>query len=185
MLPELSISRVTTVSRNSVSRSVLVGERLHVRVDDDAGQAAGIEHAFLEVELPGTGLLGHQAALQAVGEAGDDALQVLQLLVELLAEAGEFVGVAEVFGGDLLVESAGVGAVVAFGVVIGAVAARLRAGGLSSPSAPLALVVGGFAGLVLGVFAFHFLGRRREHAVLLGLLLAFVFGGIVLGTGLF
>jgi hypothetical protein len=54
----------------------LVGEREH-RVDDDARQARGIEHALLQVELPGALLLRQQAALQPVGELGDHALQVL------------------------------------------------------------------------------------------------------------
>ena len=72
--PELSSSSVTTVSRNSVSRSRLEGERRH-RVGDDAGEAAGVERALLEVEVPGAVLLRLQAALQPVGEAGDRALQ--------------------------------------------------------------------------------------------------------------
>ena len=47
---------------------LLEGQR-RGRVDDDARQARRIEHAFLEIEIPGAVLLRHQAALQPVGEA--------------------------------------------------------------------------------------------------------------------
>ncbi len=82
---------------------VLEGERMH-RIDDDARQPRGIEHAFLEIELPGAVLLRHQAALQPVGEPRDHALQMRELLVEIAAQALQFVRVAEIFGRDLLVE---------------------------------------------------------------------------------
>ena len=49
--PELSISRVTTVSRNSVSCLDLVGQRIH-RIDDDPRQPRGVEQPFLLVEFP-------------------------------------------------------------------------------------------------------------------------------------
>src|SRR5215212_60532 len=58
--PELSRSRVTTVSRNSVSFSCL--KESGERVDDDARQARGVEHALLEVELPGPVLLREEPA---------------------------------------------------------------------------------------------------------------------------
>ena len=69
--PELSISSVTTVSRNVHVLLLLEGQRL-LRIDDDARQARGVEHAFLEIEFPGAVLLRHQPALQPVGEARDD-----------------------------------------------------------------------------------------------------------------
>ena len=72
--PELSSRSVTTVSRNSVSRSSLKESGVD-RVDDHAGQAGGVEHALLEVEVPGAVLLRQQPALQAVGEPRDHALQ--------------------------------------------------------------------------------------------------------------
>ena len=62
---------------------------------------------FFEVELPGAGLLRQQAALQPVGELGDHALQMLQLLVELLAQPGQFLGVAQLLGVDFLVDRRG------------------------------------------------------------------------------
>ena len=71
------------------------------------GQARGIEHAFLEIEIPGAVLLRHQAALQAVGEPRHDALEVGELLVEIVAQPRQLLGVAEVLGRDLLVELVG------------------------------------------------------------------------------
>ena len=97
--PELSRSSVTTVSRKSVSFSCLKDERL-IRVDDDARQPRRVEHALLEVELPGAVLLRQQPALQAVGEAADDALQMGELLVEIGAQPRQLVGVAELLGVD-------------------------------------------------------------------------------------
>ena len=70
--PELSISSETTVSRNSISSSLLERQR-EVGVDDHAGQARRIEHAFLQVEVPGAVLLRQELALQPVGQARDDA----------------------------------------------------------------------------------------------------------------
>ena len=90
---------------------LLEGQRL-LRVDDDARQARGVEHALFEVELPGAVLLRHQPPLQPVGEAGDDRRQVLQLLVEILAQPLQFVGVAQFVGVDDLVEPGGEGLVV-------------------------------------------------------------------------
>ena len=82
------------------------------RIDDDARQPRRIELAFLEVEFPGAVLLRHQPALQAVGEAGDHALEMRELLVEIAAQPVELFRFAEVFGGDRLVEFHGEGAVV-------------------------------------------------------------------------
>ncbi len=65
------------------------------RIDDDAGEAAGVEQAVLEIEMPGARLLRHQPPLQAIGEAGDDAFKIGELLVELLAQPGELLGVAQ------------------------------------------------------------------------------------------
>ena len=81
---------------------VLEGQRVH-GIDDDAGEARRVEHALLEVEVPGAVLLRHQLALQPVGEPADHALQVAQLLVEEGAQPLQLVGRREVLGGDLLV----------------------------------------------------------------------------------
>ena len=75
------------------------------RIDDDARQPRRIEQAFFEIELPGAVLLRHQAALQAVGEARDHALQMRKLLVEIAAQAVEFLRLAQILRADDLVES--------------------------------------------------------------------------------
>ena len=97
MLPELSSSSVTTVSRKIRVALVLEGQRMH-RVGDDAGEAGGVERAFLEVEIPGAALLRHQLALQAVGQTRHGTLQVAQLLVEEGAQALQLVGRRQVLG---------------------------------------------------------------------------------------
>ena len=104
--PELSISSVTTVSRNLRVALHLEGERLH-RIDDHARQPRRIEIALFEVEIPGAVLLRHQAALQPVGKTADRALQMRELLVEEGAQAVEFGFVAKLFGRDVLVELLG------------------------------------------------------------------------------
>ena len=90
---------------------MLEGQRL-LRIDDDARQARGVEHALFEIELPRAVLLRHEAPLQPVGEPGDDRVEVLQLLVEIFAQALQFVGVAQFVGVDDLVEAGGEGLVV-------------------------------------------------------------------------
>ena len=44
------------------------------RVNDDARQTSGIQNAFFQVEFPRPGLLGQEASLQSVCEAGYDTL---------------------------------------------------------------------------------------------------------------
>ncbi len=80
----------------------LVGER-EGRVGDDARQPCRVEHALVEVELPGPRLLRHQAALQPVGEPRDDALQVGELLVEQVTQTRQLVGIAQLLGLDGLI----------------------------------------------------------------------------------
>ena len=77
------------------------------RIDDDARQPRRIEHALFEVELPGAVLLRHQPALQPVGEPRHHALQMRQLLVEIAAQAVEFLRLAQLLGGHDLVEPDG------------------------------------------------------------------------------
>ena len=57
------------------------------RVGNDPHQPGRIEQPFLQVEIPGPGLLRQQATLQPVGQAPDQPLQLRQLLVEELAQA--------------------------------------------------------------------------------------------------
>ena len=74
------------------------------RVGDDAGEPGGIEQPLFQVELPRAGLAREQAPLQPVGEPADDAVQLRELLVELGAQPGQLLGIAQVGGVDDLVE---------------------------------------------------------------------------------
>ena len=76
------------------------------------GRRAGVEHALFEIELPRAALLRHQPPLQPVGEARDDRVEVLQLLVEIFAQALQLVGVAQFVCVNDLVEPGGIGLVV-------------------------------------------------------------------------
>src|SRR5262245_42036486 len=80
-------------------------------IGHDACEPRRVEHALVEVEFPRAILLRHQAALQAVGELADHALQVAELLVEVVAQAAELLGVAQLVGIDDLVELLGVGVI--------------------------------------------------------------------------
>ena len=104
----------------------LVGERQD-RVGDDARQPRGVEQPFFEIELPGPGLLRQQPALQPVGEPGDDALQMRELLVEQLAQARQLVGIAQLVRLDDLVGGGAEGAIDR-GVVIAAARHVCRGG---------------------------------------------------------
>ena len=153
------------------------------RIDHDARQPAGVEQPFLEVELPGPRLLGQKAALQPVGQPGDDPLEMSQLLVEMLAQPAQLVGVAELLGVHLLVEVDGIGPVGGLaGLVgqesVGAPALRALAFLVPGPRHHLFLdllghrVLGVLALAVLhigGWRALH-LGGRAVHLVGLGVL---------------
>ena len=78
-------------------------ERL-LRVDHNPWQARRIKRSFFEIEFPSAVLLRHQAALQAVGEARNDALQMTDLLIEIGPQTGQFFSIAEFFGRNRLVE---------------------------------------------------------------------------------
>ena len=82
-----------------------------MRIDDDARQTRGVEHALLEVEFPASVLLRHEPPLQAVREPRHDRRQILQLLVEILAQALKLLRLAQVVGVDDLVETSRVGLV--------------------------------------------------------------------------
>ena len=76
-------------------------------IDDDSGKACGVDHAFVEIEVPAAVLLGEQPALQAIVKPRHGAVQRQQLLVEEGAQALELVGVAQLLGIDHLVIGAG------------------------------------------------------------------------------
>ena len=73
------------------------------RIDDHPRQPRGVEQPLLLVELPAARLLRHQPPLQPVGELGDRALQVDELLVEIGAQPPQFLLVAQLGRLDLLV----------------------------------------------------------------------------------
>ena len=160
-----------------------VGQRDH-RVGHHAGQPAGVEHALLEVEIPRARLLGHQPALQPIGELRDHALQVLQLLVELLAQAGQLGGVTEVLGADLLVELPGEGAVRRLDIGGRALARRLRAARPVVALGGLVALLGVLGILALGRLALHLLGLGGQRALGLALAVALAFLLLVLLAGL-
>ena len=87
------------------------------RVGDDAREPAGVEQAFLEVELPAAHLLRHQPALQPVGQTRHHALQVRELPVELQTQARQFLGIAQVRRVFHLVELVGEDLVARFALV--------------------------------------------------------------------
>ena len=93
----MSIRRLTSGVAELRVLLLLEGECLE-RIHHDARQPRGIENAFFEIEIPGAVLLRHQPALETVGEASDDTLQIGQLLVEIGAQAGELLGFAELLG---------------------------------------------------------------------------------------
>ena len=80
----------------------LVAERT-ARRHHNPSQPRGVEHPLFLVESPTAVLLRHQAALQAVGEFGDDRLQARQLLIKIGAQAVQFVFVGKFGRGDRLV----------------------------------------------------------------------------------
>lgn len=91
--------------RVAEGRFLLVHERQRMeRIGDHARQPRRIENAFLEIEIPGAVLLRHQLALQAIGEPRHDVLQMRELLVEIAAQALQFVVLAEIFRRHDLVE---------------------------------------------------------------------------------
>ena len=77
------------------------------RVDHHPGEPGDVKQPLLLVEIPGAALLRHQPPLQPVGELGDRALQMDELLVQIGAQPAELLLVAQRRSGDLLVELAG------------------------------------------------------------------------------
>ena len=109
---------------------------------------------------------------------------MLQLLIELLAEPRQLVGVAQVLGVHLFVVLACVGAIDCLVVRV-----RAFAPGLGAAGTVVALGHGGvFLGvgaIVVGGLALHFLGLGAEHGFLFRFRFAVAVLGIVLRTGLF
>ena len=62
------------------------------RVNDDAGEAASVERAFLQVEVPGAILLSKQLALELVCQTRNGGRQIAQFLVEEAAQTLQLIG---------------------------------------------------------------------------------------------
>ena len=92
--------------------------------DDHARQPRGVEHALFLVEVPAAALLRHKAALEPVGEPGDDMLQPGQLAVEIGPQTVELFGIAQLGRGDFLVELARIDLVFEIVGNVGPVAVR-------------------------------------------------------------
>ena len=84
----------------------LEGQRVE-RIGEDPRQPRRVQQPFLEIELPGAVLLGHEPALQPVGEPGHHALQAGQLLVEIVAQPRQLIAVAQLLRRDRFVELVG------------------------------------------------------------------------------
>ena len=156
-------------------------------VDHDPCEARGVQQALLEVELPGPGLLGQQAALQAVGQARDDSLKVGELLVQHLAQPGQLVGVAELVGLDDLVELRGEEAIgLGVGMVLAVVEVWRPAGiaGLVLAGAGHHLAVHLGAGVVQAVGLAAVAALAFQHGQGLAAVLLAAFAALVGGLAL-
>ena len=78
-----------------------------IGIGHHARQPRGVEDALFEIEIPGTVLLCHQAALEPVGKSSDHALQIGELLVEIGAQARQLLVVAKLVGAGRFVEGGG------------------------------------------------------------------------------
>ncbi len=66
-------------------------------------QTARIQHALFQIELPAAVLLCLQAALQLVGQPADRALERLELLIQIGAQALQLDRLGQVLGADFFV----------------------------------------------------------------------------------
>src|SRR3954447_6389443 len=123
---------------------------------------------------------------------------MLQLLIQLLTQPCQFIGIAQLFGVSLFVVQARVGAIHSLIVGVGSLAPRLWPARTIIAFRCRGIVVRLSSFIVCGV-AFHFLWVGTQHAVLFGLALArtvlllvllaglfaafFAFLGLVLGVG--
>ena len=121
--------------------------------------------------------------MQPVRELGNHPLKMLQLLVELLPQPGEFIGVAEVLGVHFLVELPRIGAIDSVAVRVRPFPPRLRTAGTVVALGNRGLFLG-FRAVIVGRLAFHLLGLGAEHGILFRFRLAFTVLGVVLGARL-
>ena len=146
-------------------------------IDDDPREPRGIEQPFLLVEVPAARLLRHQPPLQPVGELGDGALEMDELLVEIGAKPAELLLVAQLRRLDDLVILGGEDPVVELGRQIGERPVRP-----DRQQAVLAILAERvrFGHVLLGPFALRFLAAFVLLAADLGLAAAGAFVGLVL-----
>src|SRR3546814_18788499 len=76
-------------------------------IDDYARQPRRVKQPFLLVEIPAARLLRHQPPLQPIGELGDGALEMNELLVQIRAQPPQFLFVAKLGCFHDLVEAVG------------------------------------------------------------------------------
>src|SRR5215472_14636201 len=130
-------------------------------IDDDPGKAGGIEKALLLVEVPASRLLGQEPALEPVREPRDDIGKPAHLLVEIGAEAPQFLLVAQFLGLDDLVEAGREGLVVCRRREVPVAPSRRREQAFAKIVTGSRLLVAGLhllgriAFLILGFFAAH------------------------------
>src|SRR5271165_2871382 len=108
---------------------------------------------------------------------------MLQLLIELLPQTAQFIRVAQIFGVDFLVERSRIGAIHGIAVGVGTLAPRPRTAGTVAAVRDDGLFLG-LRSVIVGGFAFDFLGLRGEHRILFGRGRAFAVPGIILRSGL-
>ena len=104
------MSRVTTVLGNVVSDSCLKG-RVDAVAGDEGRQARAVQLALVEVEPPLAHLTRHQHPHQALGQTRHHGPHRGQVLLERLAERGQFVAAGQGGGTDHAVVRGRVGVV--------------------------------------------------------------------------
>jgi len=176
------MSKVTTVSRKSVSRSILYDSELPGETTTRARRAAS--------SWPSSWSKSHaRFCLEAVRELGHRALQMRHLLVEIGTQPRQFVGVAEFCRGDDLVMLFGEADVVEIGNVGRQAVGTHGQHPFVAFAAHLGLAVGfhflrvGVTVAIVGLIARH-LGARVDLAFAAAAVLAFLFFLALFGFGL-
>ena len=131
-------------------------------IDHHPGEAGGVEHALLLVEVPAARLLRQQSALEPVGEPRDDVLQAAQLLIEIGAEPAELLLVAQFGRLDGFVEAGREDLVIAV----------RREFPIAPAGGGKGAVVDIFVGGALGLVHFHLVRAAFIGRAVLGLLAA-------------
>ena len=86
-------------------RILLAFERQRrLRIDHHPRESGGVQHALFQIEFPGPVLLSHQTALQPIRQTCDDRGEILQLLVEICAQAFEFLGITKILRANDFIE---------------------------------------------------------------------------------